>query len=572
MNVWRLAQRVASHKPSYTRRSFVAFALFFALPAAIGYVLAEAFKALESQAIGRVYWLAGLLVVIEMARMAVLHFGAVWFMQAWEYWQSLLRGNMLTAQLASGGPDAGRPVASTGEAMARFRDDTSDVAQFIDSWIDVFGGLVFTVLALSVLVTVDPVATAVLVVPMIAVAVVTTVLGNRLRAVHRRDRLATGQVTGLLGDVMEAATTLKVNRAERFALGRLEGVMDHRKSTAVQAGVYRQAIRSFGQSTAEVGLGLVILVAIGSMQRGEFGVAEIALFLSYGGWLGFLPRMTGWMLARSQEAQVAFGEMRRLVADDDPANAVVHRPFHFDRVDPPAVVLEPPRRVPLELLEVRGLTARYATGGVEDASFDLERGSFTVVVGPIGAGKTTLLRAMLGLAWPDEASGDVYWNGERIDDRAAFLVPPQTAYLSQVPSLLSDSLADNVLLGWPEGDREEELASALALAAVDGDVAAMPDGAETMIGPRGLRLSGGQRQRVATARAVLRRPELLVVDDVSSALDVETELRLWDNLAQAGTTIIAVSHRQVALDRADQVLRLRDGRLVGGAGGADERS
>ena len=562
MKVWRLAARVAAHKPRYTRRSFLAFTVFFALPAAIGFVLSQAFQALEDDSIGRVYWLAGLLVVIEGLRMLVLHFGALWFMQAWEFWQSLLRGNMLTAQLASGGPDAGRPISSAGEAMARFRDDTNDVASFIDSWLDVVGGFVFTVIALSVLVSVDPVATGVLVIPMFAVAVVTTLLGNRLREVHRLDRLATGQVTGLLGDVMAAATTVKVNRAERLALRRLRSVMDHRKTTAVRAGVYQQAIRSFGQSTAELGLGLVILVAVGSLQSGEFGVAEISLFLSYGAWLGFLPRMIGWTLARSQQAKVAFGEMRHLVADGDPANTVVHRPFAFDRPDPPPLAVAPPPRVPLDTLEVRGLRAQYPTGGIDDISFTIERGSFTVIAGPIGAGKTTLLRAMLGLAWPDDAGGDVYWNGERVDDRAAFFVPPQTAYLSQVPSLISDSLADNVLLGWHDTTGvDEPLTAALELAAVDGDVAGMPDGVDTMIGPRGLRLSGGQRQRVATARAIVRRPELLVVDDVSSALDVETELRLWDNLAAAGTTILAVSHRQVAVDRADTVLRLRNGRL-----------
>jgi ATP-binding cassette subfamily B protein len=189
----------------------------------------------------------------------------------------------------------------------------------------------------------------------------------------------------------------------------------------------------------------------------------------------------------------------------------------------------------------------------------LPRGSFTVVTGPIGSGKTTLLRALLGLVQHADLGGDVRWNGITVTDRAAFMVPPNAAFLPQVPQLISDSVADNVALG------EVPVASlelALELAAVRDDIAEMPDGVNTLIGPRGLRLSGGQRQRVATARALVHSPELVVLDDLSSALDVETELQLWANLADAGMTVLAVSHRAVAFDRADQVLRLVGGRLV----------
>src|SRR5690606_3919895 len=132
------------------------------------------------------------------------------------------------------------------------------------------------------------------------------------------------------------------------------------------------------------------------------------------------------------------------------------------------------------------------------------------------------------------------------------LVPPNAAFLPQVPQLISDSVVDNVALGPTPRTLVDE---ALRVAEIADDVAAMPAGGDTLIGPRGLRLSGGQRQRLATARALVHAPELVVLDDLSSAVDVETELRLWDNLAAAGLTVIAVSHRAVAFERADQVIR-----------------
>jgi ABC-type multidrug transport system fused ATPase/permease subunit len=125
-------------------------------------------------------------------------------------------------------------------------------------------------------------------------------------------------------------------------------------------------------------------------------------------------------------------------------------------------------------------------------------------------------------------SATVTWNGRPVTDLAVFMVPPRTAHLPQVPRLFSESLADNVLLG--SDPQAVDLDGALRTAVLETDLRSMPDGLATPLGARGLRLSGGQAQRVATARAVTRRPDLLVLDDVSSALDLDTERALWDHL------------------------------------------
>jgi ATP-binding cassette subfamily B protein len=213
-------------------------------------------------------------------------------------------------------------------------------------------------------------------------------------------------------------------------------------------------------------------------------------------------------------------------------------------------------------LSVRGLGYRYPSsgGGIEDIDLDIARGEFVVVTGRIGSGKTTLLRTLLGLL--PAATGTIVWNGSVVADPAAFMIPPHTAYTPQVPGLFSMSLRDNLLLGL---DTEPgELARAITTATMDEDLAAMPNGLETVIGPRGVRLSGGQVQRSAAARMLVRVPDLYVFDDLSSALDVETEQTLWERLfaGDDGATALVVSHRRPALRRATRVVVLHEGRVV----------
>ncbi len=561
MSVWRLGWRVSQHEPRSFWSGYLLFVLFFTFPVLSGWLLGRGFNALSTGNNSRVYWIGAALVLCELTRMSTIHLGALMWTRAWVHMQSLLRANLLNAQVASGGPEAGQPVGSAGEAITHFRDDVEDVTMFIDGFVDISAGVVFTVLAGLVLGSVDGRAALVLLIPLIGVAMATRTLDSRIKRYRAADRVAASAVSGMLGDVMAAATTVKVNNAIEPTIAHLGKLVDARRRTAVRDRVLDESVWAFSQGAADVGLGLVLLTAAGGMASGQFSVGELAVFSAYLGWLSFLPRMVGRMLARRKQVAVAFDRMRLLVADTDVDNTVTDRVLpiglRHTRVRPQTIR---PDRVPLEALDVRHLSATYPSGaGVHDISFSVARGSFVVLTGPIGSGKSTLLRAMLGLAHQATVTGEVAWNGIVLHDRGGFLIPPNAAFLPQVPQLISDSVADNIALGIVD---DAQLSLALELAAVSADIDEMPDGANTMIGPRGLRLSGGQRQRVATARALVHSPELVVLDDLSSALDIETELQLWSNLAAAGITVLAVSHRAVAFDRADQVLRLDGGRLV----------
>ena len=156
--------------------------------------------------------------------------------------------------------------------------------------------------------------------------------------------------------------------------------------------------------------------------------------------------------------------------------------------------------------------------------------------------------------------GELQWNGRSVKDASEVLIPPRVAYTPQVPRLFSEELRGNILLGLPED--KVDLNGAVRSAVLKRDINNLENGLGTVVGPRGVKLSGGQQRRAAAARMFVREPELLVFDDLSSGLDVETEQILWQRLSdRANSTVLAVSNRRAALSRADHIIVLKEGRV-----------
>ncbi|MEO3780002.1 ATP-binding cassette domain-containing protein [Micromonospora sp. B11E3] len=227
-----------------------------------------------------------------------------------------------------------------------------------------------------------------------------------------------------------------------------------------------------------------------------------------------------------------------------------------DMVAGTAPAPEPPARRPLRRLELDGFGALHSDGtlAVRDVDLTVERGQLVLVVGPVGSGKSSLLRALAGIV---HHTGTLRWNTEPVTEPELFLRPQQVGYVGQLPRVLSGTVADNIALG-----HDVDAAAAVSTAQLEHDLAAAGAGTGLLIGHKGTRLSGGQLQRLALARALAPRTELLVADDVSSALDVTTELALWSALREHGVTVIGSTSKRAALVRADQVVVLVDGAMA----------
>jgi ATP-binding cassette subfamily B protein len=547
--------RLIAFRPGYFALAVLCATGYFCLPLLIGYATRVFFDALSGRApAGLDVWSGVALLVaanlVEAVAGPGLSFSWGSYLHAG---QSLLRRNLLAGVLA--GPPRGLPVSS-GDAVARFRDDAETIVEATDAVVDLIGRSIFGLAALAVMLSISPTITLVGMAPLLLVALAVQTQQGRIRAYREASRAAVGRLTGFLGEMFGAVQAVEVAGASRHVLAELDRLNDARRRTALKDGVFGELLESFNVGVVGIGTGLVLLLGARAIQAGTFTVGDFALFVTYLGGLVWLPDEIGRLLRYLRQIDVSHD---RLVALAPGTALLAHAPLYL-RGAPPTPA-PPPRTAGdrLERLEVRGLTCRHPTTGrgVEGVDLTLGRGSLTVVTGRVGAGKTTLLEALLGVL-PRQA-GEVRWNGRVVDRPASFFVPPRSAYAPQVPRLFSETLRDNVLLGLPADD----LAASLATAALERDVDDLEHGLDTVVGPRGVRLSGGQALRTAAARALVRRPELLVVDDLSSALDVETEALLWERLRAApGLTCLAVSHRRPALRRADQVVLLVDGRVA----------
>lgn len=557
---WRYLMKMARYKPWLYLLHAVLWSTFNMLPLLAGLIARAFFDTLTGQAHlpAGTTGLVMLLVVLAVSRVIVwLTAGFVEIILRFTM-SGLLRRNLLRHILDR--PGAHALPYSIGETISRFRDDAYYAEDCLDWSDEIVGQGLLAVVACLILLRIDARVTLITVLPLIVVVIIARWASTALGRYRAASSKATSQVTGTIGDILAAVQTVQAAGAEERTVAHLRRLNEQRRKAMLIDRLATQALDAITTNAVSVGMGLIMLLAAGSLRSNSMTVGDFALFASYLSFIADFTSGLGKFLAHYRQTGVAFARMGVLSGDAPPSILVARTPLHLRGSLPTVPPLVRNVTDQLTLVEAKGLTYQHPQSehGIVAADLHLVRGTLTVVTGRTGSGKTTLLQSFLGLL-PREA-GAIRWNGHIVDDVASFFVPPRVAYTAQVPRLFSETLRQNILLGLP--DDPTSLAAAVRGAVLEHDVEALEAGLETPVGTRGVKLSGGQVQRTAAARMLVRAAELLVIDDLSSALDVETERTLWERIFEReGVTCLVVTHRRAALQRADHIIVLKDGKI-----------
>jgi len=456
---------------------------------------------------------------------------------------------------------------TSGEVVSTFRDDTNEIVAAVTVLEDAIGLGITAAISLVIMIQINPLVTLGTFLPLSLIIFVAQRLGPTIKKYRKASREATSQVTGVIADMFNGTQALKVGHAEERIVAHFKKINAQRQQSMIKDRLLTELVNALSNGTVDIGMGLILLFAAKSMYAGEFTIGDFALFAAYLWPMTHVMRMVGRLITLYKQTSISLVRMEKMMQGAPPGGIVEAHPVYLSGKFPEVPYTPKTTHHKLHTLAVENLSYRYDSSennssGIREVNFSLERGSFTVVTGMIGSGKTTLLKVLLGLL-PFQ-QGRILWNGELVEDPRSFFNPPRCAYTGQVPRLFSTSVRENILLGLPE-DRVD-LPGSIAKAALERDILEMEEGVETLVGSKGIRLSGGQLQRTAAARMFVRDAELMIFDDLSSALDVETERQLWETVfnernAQSFPTCLVVSHRRSVLQQADHILLLKDGRI-----------
>jgi len=443
-------------------------------------------------------------------------------------------------------------VTRTGEVLSRLTTDTTlvqsmagvNISITLRSLLNLVGALVLMAVTSAKLMGVMVVLIPLVMLPLFAV-------GRRVRKLSRdaQDRVADS--SGHAGETLNAMQTIQSFTLEGLQAQRYGEAVELGFATAIRRNKVRALLTATGTALAMAAVTFVLWLGAHAVLDNEMTGGQFGQFLIYAvlasGSVGSLAEQWG-------EVQRAAGAMERLVELMQAQPAII-APAH-----PVALPVRVTGALRFEALRFN-YPSRPEQPSLDDVTLDIAPGETVAVVGPSGAGKSTLLQLML--RFYDPQAGRILLDGIDIASVDPLALRRQIGFVPQETVLFAASARENIRYGRPDASDAEVEAAAVA-AAADGFIRALPQGYDSFLGERGTRLSGGQRQRIAIARAILKDPPVLVLDEATSSLDAESERLIQqalDGLMGSRTTVI-VAHRLATVLKADRIVVMDAGHIV----------
>ena len=440
-------------------------------------------------------------------------------------------------------------LRQTGVLMSVLSSDVNQLEDVVsDSSTSIIRIFTTFITAFVILMMISWKLTAVLFGPLVLIFPMVYLFSTRVQRKYRKQRESTGGINAVLENVISGISVVQAYNAQEWETSRVSNESEQYRDEAIGASRDRNRFIPGLYGVAGIMYGLLVSVGGWLMKEGEISTGAFVTFLLLMTRLSMPLFIFGMLVNQLQRGEAA---ARRV----------------FDMVDLEPTIIDNPNAMilqgPIESVQFEDVHFTYPntqTPVLNGISFKVDAGGFIGIMGHTGAGKSTILKLLLRYYEPNR--GRILINGIDIQDLTLESVRNHLGFVNQDPFLFYGTIRDNVVYARSASD--EELQNALDLAGASEFVSQMENTVDTMVGDRGVKLSGGQKARISLARALLKTPSLLILDEASSALDAETEKRIQANLLETGgsRTTIAVAHRLSTIRNADEILSMVDGAVV----------
>lgn len=437
----------------------------------------------------------------------------------------------------------------TGEMVSRMTNDTGVIKNLITDQLSGFiTGIISIIGSLLVLFLLDWKMTLLMLIAIPLTAAIIIPLGRKMHLISKGMQDETANFTSVLDQVLSEIRLVKASNAEikEFENG-AKGIRQLFRFGLKEAKV--QALIGPLVSLIIMVL-LVVILGYGGMRvsSGELTAGDLVAFIMY---LFQIVMPMGQLTMFFTQFQKAIGATERIIE-------IMNLEKEEDLSNQEVLDVNQP-------ITIQQMSFSYKNGEnvLQNLSFEIEPGKVTAIVGPSGSGKTTLF-ALLERFYQSQ-TGKIMLGKESISEYGLSSWRKQIGYVSQESSLVSGTIRDNICYGMTRMVSDEELKQVTRMAYIDEFVYSLPEGFNTEVGERGVKLSGGQRQRIAIARAFLRNPKILMLDEATSSLDSKSEMVVQQALKNLmdGRTTLVIAHRLSTVMDADQIIFLDKGRITG---------